>query len=87
MSEEWRLTEHVIATAARLGVAIRTIKKILADAKPYPSRLHPGQFRYVGDGIAVVVDGNSVITVYKDRVLTKLRPDQLAKGERINRKE
>lgn len=38
---------------------------------------HPGQWRYCGDGVAVVMDKNRCVTVYLDGVKTPLRPDQM----------
>lgn len=39
-------------------------------------RRYPGQKRYCGGGIAVVMDGYHAITVYLDGVVTPLRDDQ-----------
>lgn len=39
-------------------------------------RRFPGQKRYCGGGIAVVLRGNTAITVYLDGVVTPLREDQ-----------
>jgi len=44
-------------------------------------RRYPGQLRYCGAGVAVVADGNHLITVYADQVVTPLRPDQMADPE------
>lgn len=39
---------------------------------------YPGQKRYCGQGVAVVVaPGNRLVTVYQDGVVTPLRPDQM----------
>ena len=58
------------------------------QAYPRPSRNHPGQSRFCGGGVCLVVDDvtGAVITAYLDRVLTPLRPDQIAAGVTINRK-
>ena len=41
-------------------------------------RDHPGQWRYCGDGVAVVMDKNKCITVHADGIRTPLRPDQMS---------
>lgn len=38
---------------------------------------HPGQWRYCGGGVAVVMDKNRCVTVYLDGVRTPLREDQM----------
>lgn len=45
----------------------------------YESHRHPGQFKFVRDGVAVVVDPRQkrVITAFQHYVRTALRPDQM----------
>lgn len=45
---------------------------------------HPGQWRYCGDGVAVVMDKNRCVTVYLDGVKTPLRPDQMHDRRALN---
>jgi hypothetical protein len=40
-------------------------------------RRYPGQKRYCGYGVAVVIDGDHAVTLYLDQVVTALRPDQM----------
>lgn len=47
-------------------------------------RRYPGQKRYCGDGVAVVMNGNTAVTIYEDGVVTPLRPDQLSDPAAIN---
>ena len=84
----FRLTQHVQAQAAAKGIDLGKLERVLA----HPSRItnvsrYPNQSRYIGEGIAVIVDDrtNAVITVYLDGVITPLRPDQIARGETIRR--
>jgi hypothetical protein len=62
----------------------------------YPDRItevrrYPGQKRYIGAGLAVVMRDNVAITVYLDGVVTPLREDQkndpaALNSVRLNRK-
>lgn len=52
--------------------AIRTPQRITEV------RRYPGQMRYCGAGVAVVMDGSHAITVYLDGTPTPLREDQLS---------
>jgi hypothetical protein len=82
-----RLTRHFKAQAAVKGFDPRAI--IDAWRNPdevYPSGpRHPGQWRVVGNGLALVgrPDGDEfvLITVYLDGVITPVRPDQLLTPE------
>lgn len=52
---------------------------------------YPGQKRYCGGGVAVVMRDNVAVTVYADGVVTPLREDQKSdpaaqKSVRLNRK-
>lgn len=55
----------------------------------YASRNHPGQYRVTGNGVCLVGvpqgDKFRLITVYEDRVITALRPDQIDAGVKIKR--
>lgn len=76
---------HLQKQAAEKGIPLDKIQRVLNTATPYPARYFD-QYRYVGDGIAVIADSSGkVITVYLDRVFTPLRPDQIARGEQIRR--
>lgn len=59
-------------TGDQVRSAIRKPEKV-TDVRAYP-----GQKRYCGAGVAVVMDGNTAITVYADGVVTDLRPDQMS---------
>lgn len=51
----------------------------------YPSMKYPGQVRMIKGDLCVVCDpaANRVVTVYKNVVETPLRPDQIARGDKI----
>lgn len=79
---------HIQDQANKKGISLEKIAQVLAT----PSRItdvtrYPGQKRYIGQGIAVIVDpiARKAITVYLDGVFTPLRPDQIAAGEVIRR--
>lgn len=46
-------------------------------------RRYPGQKRYCGSGVAVVVDGTHLITLYADGIVTPLREDQKSDPEAL----
>lgn len=79
------LTNHARTKLHELNATESQVQQALA-ATPYPSRNHPGQWRYCAAGLCLVVDGETVVTAYLDRVLTPLRPDQIAAGVTINRR-
>ena len=82
-----RLTKHIISKAQELGISINLVEHVLEHPKTTaPSLLHPGQVRYTGYGIAVMVDDGVAVTVYLDTVRTPLRPDQIKAGVCIRRK-
>jgi hypothetical protein len=49
-------------------------------------RRYPGQKRYCGHGVAVVVakDGITLITLYVDGIVTPIRPDQMNDSAALN---
>ena len=65
--------KHKGFTAEQIMGAIRQTGK---DARITKVTAHPGQLRYCGDGVAVVMEGNTAITLYADRVITPMREDQ-----------
>jgi len=69
------LSHHIITKGFDLSLVV--------DVLDHPSRVtpvtrYPNQLRYIGKGIAVVVDTVTLtaITVYLDGVITPLREDQ-----------
>lgn len=65
-------------TTAQIREAIENPYKI-TDVRRYP-----GQRRYCGGGVAVVMRDNYAITVYLDGVVTPLRPDQMNDAAALN---
>lgn len=84
---KFTLTRHVQDQAREKGIELSKILDALQHGYQTPVTAYPHQTRYIKHGIAVVADDwtHNVITVYLDRVITPLRPDQIARGERINR--
>lgn len=63
-------------------------KKIVATIRN-PDRItdvtrYPGQKRFIGNGLAIIMRGNTAITAYLDNVVTPLRPDQIGDPEAMN---
>ena len=65
-------------TTAQVREAIESPYKI-TDVRRYP-----GQKRYCGGGIAIVMRDNVAITVYLDGVVTPLRADQMNDAAALN---
>jgi hypothetical protein len=75
-------TSHALRTILAKGFSPDTVKATFANpTEVYPSRSHPGQFRVTGNGICLVgkPEGENfvLVTLYADRVVTPVRPDQL----------
>jgi len=82
-----RITEHACRKLREIGATTEQVDAALA-ATPYPSRNWPGQWRFCAAGVCLVSSSEGVIiTAYLDRVLTPLRPDQIAAGVQIKRVE
>lgn len=65
-------------TTAQIREAIESPYKVT------PVTRYPGQKRYCGGGVAVVMRDNVAITVYLDGVVTPLRPDQMNDQAALN---
>ncbi len=68
---------HFVTQAIEKGFTAEQIQE--AIEKPYKVTdvtAHPGQKRYCGGGVAVVMDGTHAITIYLDGVVTPMREDQ-----------
>jgi len=81
-------TAHFVRQAQSKGFTAQ--ETWLAMTEPhitYPSGQYPHQERRIRNDVVCVVDTitNQAITVYKNVVETDLRPDQIARGERISR--
>lgn len=89
------LTDHFRSTVKAKGFTMSQVASALARPdKVTEVRRYPGQARFCGAGIAVVVDpradGFVLITAYLDGVVTPLRADQTdyeaRNSRRINRR-
>lgn len=83
-------TRHATQQAVDKRISVDAIKGAFTDTSEYyASGSHPGQYRMTGHGVCLVgvPEGDTfrVITLYLDRVITPLRPDQIASGVTINR--
>lgn len=82
---------HFIRQASEKGFTAEQIRS--AIEQPYKVTdvtRYPGQKRYCGAGVAVVMDGTRAVTIYADGVVTPLRADQMndqaaLNSRRINR--
>jgi hypothetical protein len=75
-------TGHFVKTAKDKGfTADQIISTLIEPTEVYPSRSHPGQFRVTGNGVCIVGkpegDKFTLITIYADRIVTPVRPDQM----------
>lgn len=79
-----RYSHHFLTQALAKGITAEQIREALT--RPYAVTevtRYPGQRRYCGrgvaggPGVAVVLDGETAITLYLDQVSTPLRPDQM----------
>lgn len=82
------ITRHAAEQAKSKGFSARDTWLAMTDPDvTYPSnpKKYPGQIRRIRGNIVAVVDEakNLAITFYENVVETTLRPDQIAKGERI----
>jgi len=78
-----QFTRHALETIRAKGFDMGDVRAAFdRPNRIYPSGSHPGQFRICGHGLALVGepngDGFTVITVYRDGIVTAVRPDQLA---------
>jgi len=85
------LTRHALQVCVDKGFTLANVRATFSrPSEIYPSGSHPGQWRNTGHGLCLVGvpsgDTFTVITLYQDRVITPLRPDQIASGVIINRK-
>lgn len=83
MTPNMHITRHALTkgfTADEIAAVVSNPTRI-TDVRRYP-----GQRRYIGNGIAVVVDEtrDTVVTVYLDGVVTPLRPDQMNDQAALN---
>lgn len=91
-----RFTRHFIKQARHKGFTAEQIQVAIEQADK-PKRFggscdvtrvtkYPSQRRYIGAGVAVVMEGNSAITIYADGVVTPMRDDQRNDPEALNSK-
>ena len=74
---EVTFSEHFKKQFREKGFTTAQVKEAIEN--PYKItdvRRYPGQKRYCGGGIAIVMRGTTAITVYLDGVVTPLREDQ-----------
>ena len=70
-------SNHFLRQVATKGFSAEQIRKAIESPyKVTEVRRYPGQKRYCGGGVAVVLRDNVAITVYADGVDTELREDQ-----------
>ena len=74
---EVTFSDHFKRQFKEKGFTTAQVKKAIEN--PYKItdvRRYPGQKRYCGGGIAIVMRGTVAVTVYLDGVVTPLREDQ-----------
>lgn len=89
-SDRLEVTPHFKKQMLAKGFTGNQVSTALRDPdKVTPVTKYPGQRRYCGDGVAVVVEpagGNAyrLVTLYLDGVVTELRPDQMNDQDALN---
>ncbi len=79
------LTKHAKEVCKRLEITEEFVLEVCKVGVEYQSKNHVGQMRHSGLGYCVVTEEDRVITIYKDRVITPLRADQIKSGTKIKR--
>lgn len=70
-------SHHFLMQAAAKGFTADQITEAVRRPEAVNDVLrYPGQRRYMGAGVAVVMDGNHAVTIYADKVVTPMREDQ-----------
>lgn len=75
-----RISEHCTAKALAGGIDLDDIAAVYNDPDTvYPSLRYPHQEKRIGRGLCLAVDKRNgvVCTVFKDRIETDLRADQV----------
>lgn len=89
-TDKIKVTDHMKKQMAAKGFTTQQVIGALRD--PYKVTAvtrYPGQRRYCGEGVAVIVKPEeqgvfTLITAYEDGVVTELRPDQMDDPEALN---
>lgn len=71
-------SNHFLAQFREKGFTTAQVREAIES--PYKItdvRRYPGQKRYCGGGVAIVMRDTTAITIYLDGVVTPLRPDQM----------
>lgn len=85
-----KVTDHIKRQMAAKGITSAQVLGALRNPyKVTPVTRYPGQRRYCGNGVAVVVEPDdnrryTLVTVYLDGVVTDLRPDQMNDPAALN---
>ena len=70
-------TRHFVDTVKSKGFTAEQVVSAIRNPEKVTDVLrYPGQKRYCGAGVAVVMAGGTAITAYLDGVVTPLREDQ-----------
>lgn len=81
----WKITEHFKTQMLAKGfTGAQVISCLKNPDKITDVRRYPGQKRYCGAGVAIVVKGDTLITLYADGIITALRPDQMNDQAALN---
>lgn len=76
---EWIVTPHFLDQMRAKGFTVDQIMSAISSPEKITDvRRYPGQKRYCGAGVAVIVDGATLVTLYLDGLVTPLRADQMS---------
>jgi hypothetical protein len=81
------LTKHAKEVCKRLEISEEFVLEVCKVGVECPSKNYVGQMRHSGLGYCVVTEDDRVITIYKDKVITPLRDDQIKSGVQIKRRK
>lgn len=82
---EVKFSDHFIRQARSKGfTADQIVEAIERPYKVTAVTRYPGQQRFCGGGIAVIMEGTRAVTVYLDGVVTPLREDQMNDPHALN---
>lgn len=77
-------SRHIVSQIKAKGFTTEQVMSAIRNPDRVTEvRRYPGQMRYCGAGVAVVMDANHAITVYLDGTPTPLREDQLSDPEAL----
>lgn len=80
-----RFSQHFREQMAAKGFTVEQIESCIRTPEKITNvSRYPGQKRYCGAGVAIVMRGDTAVTIYADSIVTPLRPDQMNDEAALN---